>query len=101
MALPQADISYDRFHVIAMAIQAMDDVRREELRNAPEEVAAALLGAQPGTRRNLLWGMRKNPSGWTMAQTNAMVHVHGVRTLTVHPLAVLSAEWVEVRVASC
>ena len=72
MALPQADISYDRFHVIAMAIQAMDDVRREELRTEPEEVAAALLGADPKTRRNLLWGMRKNPAGWTAAQTTAM-----------------------------
>jgi transposase len=39
-ALPAAAISYDRFHVIAMAIQAMDDVRREELRTEPEEVAA-------------------------------------------------------------
>jgi transposase len=72
MALPQADISYDRFHVVAMAIQAMDDVRREELRTEPEEVAAALLGADPKTRRNLLWGMRKNPVGWTAAQTTAM-----------------------------
>ena len=72
MALPQADISYDRFHVVAMAIQAMDDVRREELRTEPEEVATALLGADPKTRRNLLWGMRKNPVGWTVAQTTAM-----------------------------
>ena len=71
-ALPAAAISYDRFHVIAMAIQAMDDVRREELRTEPEEVAAALLGADPRTRRHLLWGMRKNPSGWSMAQTSAM-----------------------------
>jgi transposase len=71
-ALPSAAISYDRFHVIAMAIQAMDDVRREELRTEPEEVAAALLGADPKTRRNLLWGMRKNPAGWTMGQTDAM-----------------------------
>ena len=63
MALPQASISYDRFHVIAMAIQAMDDVRREELRTEPEEVAAALMSAAPKTRRNLLWDMRKNPSG--------------------------------------
>lgn len=72
MALPLADISYDRFHVIAMAIQAMDEVRREELRSEPEEVATALLGADPQTRRNLLWGMRKNPVGWTTAQTTAM-----------------------------
>ena len=71
-ALAQADISYDRFHVIAMAIQAMDDVRHEELRAEPEAVAAALLGADPQTRRNLLWGMRKNPAGWSAAQTGAM-----------------------------
>ena len=72
MALPQADISYDRFHVIALAIQAMDEVRRQELRAEPEEVAMALQGADPKTRRNLLWGMRKNPAGWTAAQTTAM-----------------------------
>ena len=71
-ALPMADISYDRFHVIAMAIQAMDDVRREELRTEPQEVAAALLDADPKTRRNLLWGMRKNPARWNTAQANAM-----------------------------
>lgn len=41
-------------------------------------------------------GMRES-AGLVMQE----VHVHGVRTLTVHPLAVLSAEWVEVRVASC
>ncbi len=35
-------------------------------------MAAALLGADPKTRRNLLWGMRKNPAGCSMAQTNAM-----------------------------
>jgi len=72
IALPQADISYDRFHVVAMGIEAMDDVRRQELRAEPEEVAAALMGADPKTRRNLLWGMRKNPSGWNAGQTDAM-----------------------------
>lgn len=71
-ALPQADISYDRFHVVSLAVQAMDDVRREELRAEPEEVATALRGADPQTRRNLLWGMRKNPTGWSAAQSHAM-----------------------------
>jgi hypothetical protein len=52
--------------------QSRDHVRREELRTEPEEVAAALLGAAPKTRRNLMWGMRKNPSGWNAAQTTAM-----------------------------
>lgn len=72
MALPNAAISYDRFHVIAMAIQAMDEVRRKELRIEPRAVAEALAGADPKTRRNLLWGIRKNPSGWNAAQTGAM-----------------------------
>jgi len=72
MALPNAAISYDRFHVIAMAIQAMDEVRREELRIEPRAVAEALAGADPKTRRNLLWGIRKSPSGWNAAQTGAM-----------------------------
>lgn len=72
LALPEAHISYDRFHVIALAMEAMDEVRREEVRSQPLEVAAALDGADPQTRRNLLWGMRKNPSGWSRAQLNAM-----------------------------
>jgi transposase len=72
LALPNAQISYDRFHMIAMAIQAMDEVRREELKAQPEQVAVALSGADPKTRRNLLWGMRKNPVRWNSAQADAM-----------------------------
>ena len=34
LALPQAQISYDRFHVIAMANEAMDGVRRQEMSHA-------------------------------------------------------------------
>ena len=56
LALPTAAISYDRFHVIAMAIQAMDDVRREELRAEPQKVDAARPSADPRTRRNLRGG---------------------------------------------
>jgi transposase len=72
LALPNAQISYDRFHMISMAIEAMDQVRREELNTEPEQVAVALAGADPKTRRNLLWGMRKNPARWNVAQTDAM-----------------------------
>lgn len=72
LALPNAQISYDRFHMISMAIEAMDQVRREELNAEPEQVAVALAGADPKTRRNLLWGMRKNPARWNSAQTDAM-----------------------------
>jgi transposase len=72
LALPAAAISYDRFHVVAMAIQAMDDVRREECATEPAAVAAALGAADPKTRRNLLWGMRKNPVGWSRGADHAM-----------------------------
>lgn len=71
-ALPQADISFDSFHVVAMAIEPMEEVRREELRAEPQEVATALLDAGPQARRNLLWGIRKKHSGWNVAQTTAM-----------------------------
>ena len=36
LALPQAQISYDRFHVIAMANEAMDGVRRQEMSTQPK-----------------------------------------------------------------
>lgn len=55
-----------------MAIQAMDDVRREALRSEPEEVPQALQGAHPKTRRHLLWGDAQEPAGWTAAQTGGM-----------------------------
>ena len=71
-ALPNAQISYDRFHVVALANAAMDEVRKAEFREAPEAVAKALNGAQRKTVKGLMWGMRKNPSGWTLTQTNAM-----------------------------
>ena len=42
MALPNAAIRYDRFHVVAMAVDAMDKVRHAELRDEPKAVAKAL-----------------------------------------------------------
>jgi len=76
LALPGAAISYDRFHVVAMAIEAMDQVRRAEMRDEPGAVQAALnQGAAPRGRKplkQLVWGMRKNPSGWTAKQLDAM-----------------------------
>lgn len=69
--LPQAQISYDRFHVIALANAAMDAVRRDEMQARPAEVRAAL-GSDKATRKALLWSMRKNPTDWSRKQTNAM-----------------------------
>ena len=72
MALPNAAISYDRFHVVAMAIDAMDKVRQAEMRDEPQAVAKALGTTDRKTIKGLMWGMRKNPDGWSIKQTNAM-----------------------------
>ena len=72
MALPNAAISYDRFHVVAMAIDAMDKVRQAEMRDEPGAVAKALGTTDRKTIKGLMWGMRKNPDGWSIKQTNGM-----------------------------
>lgn len=72
LALPEAAISYDRFHVVAMAIDAMDQVRRAELRDEPVSVNAALGHVDRKTIKGLMWGMRKNPTGWSATQAEAM-----------------------------
>ena len=50
--LPQAQISFDRFHVIALANEATDAVRRDEMREQPRVVRAAM-----GTERKAIKGM--------------------------------------------
>lgn len=72
LALPKAAISYDRFHLVAMAIDAMDQVRRAEMRDEPVAVQAAL--GQTGSKplKGLVWGMRKNPAGWSAQQLHTM-----------------------------
>lgn len=70
-ALPQAQISFDRFHVIALANEAMDAVRRAEMQDQPRVVRAAL-GTERKTVRNLMWAMRKDHSGWNNSQLNTM-----------------------------
>lgn len=71
-ALPQAQISYDRFHVVAMASKAMDEVRQEESRNEPEAIKQALGNNDRKLLKSLAWGMRRNPDEWTHQQLNAM-----------------------------
>lgn len=71
-ALPQAQISYDRFHVIAMAMEAMDQVRRQETADDPLLVRQALGGRAPQALRQLMWGMRRNPASWSRKQIEAM-----------------------------
>jgi transposase len=69
--LPQAQISYDRFHVIALANEAMDAVRRDEMQRQPRVVKAAM-GTERKAVRGLVWGMRKDPSDWNQNQRNTM-----------------------------
>jgi transposase len=71
-ALPSASISYDRFHVIALANVAMDEVRREEMREHPGAVQAALGDTDRKVLKGVMWGMRKNPAGWKPVQIDAM-----------------------------
>lgn len=71
-SLPRAEISFDRFHVIALANEAMDAVRRDEMREQPAAVRKAMGGEDKKVLKNLRWGMRKNPSEWSAKQTNAM-----------------------------
>lgn len=72
LALPEAQISYDRFHVVSMAIEAMDQVRRAEMAQDAPAVREALGGGGRKTLRQLLWGMRRNPAGWSKGQLQAM-----------------------------
>jgi transposase len=69
--LPKAQISYDRFHVIALANSAMDEVRREEMRTQPKAVRAAL-GEDSKAVKAMMWAMRKNPVSWTYHQVSSM-----------------------------
>jgi transposase len=72
LALSDAAISYDRFHVIKLAMSAMDEVRRTEWREQPRAVERALGGADRKVLKGLMWGMRKNPQRWSARQIDAM-----------------------------
>jgi transposase len=72
LALPEAHISYDRFHVVSMAIEAMDQVRRAEIAEDAQAVRSVLGADDRRTLKQLLWGMRRNPDGWSRRQLEAM-----------------------------
>jgi transposase len=72
MALPEAQISYDRFHVIAMANEAMDKVRRQESSDTPQTVKEAMAGGERKLHKSLAWAMRRNPESWSETQRQAM-----------------------------
>ena len=70
-SLPTAQISYDRFHVIAPANAAMDEVRRDEMRTETKAMLSAL-GDDTKAVKAMMWGIRKNPVGWTYHQITSM-----------------------------
>jgi transposase len=70
--LPNALVSYDRFHVVKLAGEAMDEVRTAEWKTEQARVQQELGDLTPKQRRSILWGMRRNPSGWTDTQIQAM-----------------------------
>ena len=69
--LPQAQISFDRFHVIALANDAMEQVRKQELTEQPS-VVRGVLGNQRKAVRALMWGMRRDARDWTARQRDTM-----------------------------
>ena len=54
LARPNAQISCDRHHVVAMANEAMDKVREAELRDEPQAVANALGTSERKTIKGLM-----------------------------------------------
>ena len=71
-SLPNAQISYDRYHVVALANKAMDEVRTAEWKDESQRVHDELGELDASERRSILWGMRRNPSGWNVRQATAM-----------------------------
>jgi transposase len=70
--LPNALVSYDRFHIVALANEAMDEVRSAEWRSESARVRDELGELSPKERRSILWGMRRNPGSWSEVQLTAM-----------------------------
>ncbi len=70
--LPNARVSYDRFHIVKLAGEAMDEVRSTEWKTESARVHEELGELNARQRRSILWAMRRNPSGWSATQTHAM-----------------------------
>ena len=70
--LPNAKVSFDRFHVVALANEAMDEVRSAEWKTESVRVREQLGELNVRERRSILWAMRRNPASWSATQTNAM-----------------------------
>jgi len=71
-SLPNAQISYDRYHVVALANKAMDMVRTAEWTGERQRIRDELGELSARERRSILWALRRNPSGWSAGQITAM-----------------------------
>jgi transposase len=71
-AMSQAAICYDRFHVAALASQAMDEVRSAEFKADAKAVGQALSQLEPKARRSLMWAMRTHHERWGQRHMQAM-----------------------------
>jgi transposase len=80
-AMPQTAICYDRFHVAALAGQAMDEVRSAEFKADAKAVSQALGDLEPKTRRLLTWAMRTHHERWSQRHMQAMYALQRTRLL--------------------
>jgi transposase len=71
-AMSEAAICYDRFHVAALAGQAMDEVRSAEFKADVKVVSEALGELDTKTRRSLTWAMRTHHERWRPRHILAM-----------------------------
>jgi len=71
-AMPKAAICYDRFHVAALANQAMDEVRSAEFKADAKAVNQSLSELDPKARRSLMWAMRTHHERWGQGHMQAM-----------------------------
>lgn len=72
VALPDALISCDWYHGVAMAIEAMDQVRRTEMAEDAQAVRSVLGRNDSKAAKQLMWGTRRNPSSWSGKQADVM-----------------------------
>ena len=61
-----------RFHIVKLAGEAMDEVRRAEWKTESERVQQELGDLTAQERRSIIWGLRRNPASWSQTQLNAM-----------------------------
>lgn len=67
--IPWAEISFDEFHIIKIANEVVNEVRKEEVKFEP-----ALIGSR--------WGLLKDTSNWTQKQANQMCSLNKMRLKT-------------------